>query len=100
MKCEEAEALLDLHLGHELPQELSDKLDRHLLRCARCAGEMRSLEQVCDLLHNTFEPAQPSPSYRERALARLNDQLAPNMRPVEGVSDGRQWVLPFLPAKS
>ena len=50
MKCEEAQLLLDLHLDGNLPQELVDRLERHLIRCSRCAGELRALEQARALL--------------------------------------------------
>ena len=100
MKCDEAGALLDLHLESELPQELGDRLDRHLLRCAQCAGELRSLEQTRSLLQKALDPAEPSPAYRERALARLTDQLAPHLRPAASQDDGRQWALPFLQSES
>jgi len=100
MKCEEAGALLDLHLEGELPQELADRLDRHLLRCAQCAGELRSLEQTRSLLRKALDPAEPSPAYRERALARLTDRLAPHLRPAADQDVGRQWSLPFLTTDS
>src|SRR5438045_1716947 len=100
MRCDEAEALLDIHLDGELPQEMADKLDRHLLRCALCAGQLRSLEQTRTLLRITLQPAEPSPAYRERALARLSDRLAPHLRPTVIQDDGRQWVLPLMPPDS
>jgi anti-sigma factor RsiW len=95
MRCEEAEALLDLHLDNELPQELAVKVDRHLLRCARCAGDLRSLEQTRELLREAVPPAEPSPGYRERASARLHDRLAGHLRKEAESEAGRQWILPF-----
>ena len=95
MRCEEAQPLLDLHFDGGLPQELAVKLERHLLRCAQCAGDLRSLELTRSLLREAEEPAEPSPAFRERAAARLHDQLAAHLRPVSGPDAGRQWVLPF-----
>ena len=95
MRCDEAKSLLDLHHDDELPQELAVKLDRHLIRCAQCAGEIRSLEQTTALLRASVEIAEPSAGYRERALARLHDQLAAHLRPAARSDSGRQWVLPF-----
>ena len=95
MKCEETKSLLDLHLDGDLPLELADKLDRHLLRCPQCAGELRSLEQTKRLLRAAVAPAEPSPAFRERAAARLHNLLASHLRPAVGQEAGRQWILPF-----
>ncbi|HLJ57745.1 MAG TPA: zf-HC2 domain-containing protein [Chthonomonadaceae bacterium] len=95
MRCEEAGALLDLYLDGCLPLELSTKLDRHLLRCAACPGELRSLEQTIALLREASSPEQPSPSFRERAAARLQSQLAGHLRSTSKDDVGRQWILPF-----
>ena len=95
MRCEEARSLLDLHLDDGLPEELAVKFERHLLRCAQCAGELRSLEQTRALLREAAEPAEPSPAFRERVVARLHDQLAAHLRPISEQEAGRQWILPF-----
>lgn len=96
MKCEEARSLLDLHLDAELPQELGMKLDRHLLRCSQCAGELRSLEQTRSLLIEAVSREESTPGYRERAGARLQDALAEHLRADSSSDVGRQWTLPFL----
>ncbi len=95
MRCEEARTLLDLYLDGELPQELADRLDRHLLRCAGCAGEIRTLEQTLTLLRGAVESAEATPGFRERAAARLQDRLASHLRPSARPAPGRQWALPF-----
>jgi len=95
MKCDEVKSLLDLHLDGELPMELTAKLDRHLLRCPQCAGELRSLEQTRSLLREAAPPCVPSPAFRERAAARLHTELAAHLRPAGGEESGRQWILPF-----
>ena len=82
MKCEEARSLLDLYLDHQLPAELTVRLDRHLLRCSQCAGDLRSLEQACNLLRLEAERAEASPSFRERTAARLQDRLAAHLKPA------------------
>ena len=95
MRCEETLNLIDLYLDGELPEELKAKVDRHLLRCLACGGEVRALEQTRALLSQAFAPEAPSPSYRERASARLLDRLAPHLRPEPALTDPRQWELPF-----
>ena len=46
MRCEELQPLLDMRLDNELPEEIAQKVDRHLLRCPTCAYEIRTLEQT------------------------------------------------------
>jgi anti-sigma factor RsiW len=95
MKCDEARLLLDLHLDGELSQEVADALERHLIRCPQCAGELRSLEVTRSLLRDAVDRADSSPAFRERTAARLHDRLAAHLRPPEGADGGRQWALPF-----
>lgn len=99
MRCDEGRALLDLFLDGELPEEITTRIDRHLLRCSECAGAIRSLEQTRALLREAVEPAEPSPAFRERTLARLHDRLSHHLRPVERGEVGRQWELPFRMAE-
>ena len=95
MRCEETKSLLDLHLHGDLPQDLGVKVERHLLRCPQCAGDLRSLEQTRALLREFVAPVEPSPAFRERAAARLHTQLAQHLRPAADREEGRQWILPF-----
>ena len=95
MKCEEVKSLTDLYLDGQLTEELSAGIDRHILRCTLCAGEIRSLEQVRSLLRGSIAPAEPSAAYRERAAAQLRDRLSEHLRVAEPADDGRQWILPF-----
>ena len=93
MRCEEAQDLLDLHLDRELTEELHQKLERHLLRCAACSYEARTLEQTRIMLREAVPVEEPSPGFRERSIAHLLDNLA--MRRPEPVGTGRQWKLPL-----
>lgn len=95
MRCEETKSLLYLHLDGDLPQELTVKLDRHLLRCPQCSGELRSLEQTRALLREAVPLATPSPGFCERAVARLQAQLSDHIRTPVEQDAGRQWILPF-----
>lgn len=94
MRCDELRGLLDLYLDAELPEELSRKLDRHLLRCPTCAYEARTLEQTRTMLRESVAPAEPSPAFRERTSARLLNAFADRLR-VSPAADLRQWTLPF-----
>jgi hypothetical protein len=80
----------------ELPEERAQKIERHLLRCPACAYEARTLEQTRALLRESVQPAEASPAFRERTVARLLDTLAPYLRPESETPQGRQWTLPLL----
>ncbi|MCS6776831.1 MAG: zf-HC2 domain-containing protein [Chloroherpetonaceae bacterium] len=97
MRCNTVHALLDLHLEQQLPEELAQQIERHLMRCAACAFEARTLEQTRNLLRAAIPPVAPSPSFRERAAARLQDALVPHLHPRLEQADTRQWRLPLLP---
>jgi anti-sigma factor RsiW len=95
MRCDELAALIDLYVAGDLPEETSRSVERHLLRCARCAHDVRSLEQTLALLQDAVPTEEPTPQFRERSLARLLNELAPRLnRPPEPVSE-RQWSLPL-----
>src|SRR5262245_22498430 len=96
MRCDEMQALLDLHIDGELPEELGRKIERHLLRCPACAYEARTLEQTRGMLRESVSPAEVSPAFRERTSARLLDALAPYLRAEVETAQGRQWTLPLL----
>ena len=95
MRCEEVQGLLDQHLEKALTEEMSGKIERHLLRCPGCAYEARTLEQTCSLLRESLEVAEASPGFRERTAARLQHALFPE-NPAESTGIGRQWKLPLL----
>src|SRR5580658_6557384 len=96
MRCEETRTLLDLYIDGDLPEEVVQKLDRHLLRCPACAYEVRTLEQTRSMLRESVGPAATSPGFRERTLARLLDALEPCLQVRPGPTAGRQWALELL----
>ena len=95
MRCDEMRGLLDLYMDGELPEETVAKMDRHLMRCADCAYDIRTLEQTVEMLRAAIPPAETSPAFRERAAARLLDALSPHLRPAPETESARQWKLPF-----
>jgi anti-sigma factor RsiW len=93
MRCDELRDLLDLHMDGELPIETTRKMERHLLRCQSCAYELHTLQQTRAMLREAVAPSETTLQFRERALGRLTDRLAPNARPA--AVNARQWILPF-----
>ena len=96
MRCEEVRELLDLHLDRELAEEMSRKLERHLLRCPACSHEARTLEQTQRMLREAVTAEEPAPGFRERTAARLQDALLTTLSPAPSRERGRQWALPLL----
>ncbi len=94
MPCTEFAGLLDPYLDGALCEETRSAVDRHLLRCALCAFEVRSLEQTRALLREACGPAEARPGYRERLVARLHDAFEDVLEPGP-VPSGGQWALPF-----
>ncbi len=91
MKCDDWAELLDLYLDHELPKELSLRLERHLMRCAACSFEARTLEQTISLLREAVSPAEIPAVAVERMEARLLKHLTPHLKPP--VAAGGQRTL-------
>ena len=95
MNCKELSELIDLYSDGELPEEVGARVDRHLIQCPDCAYAARSVEQSRALLRQAFAPEEPSPSYRERAEARLHSELADVLK-TQAPESAAQWSLPNL----
>ena len=80
MKCEDWTALVDLYLEGELPETLAHSMERHLMQCAGCAFEVRTLERTLDLLHESVPKIETPPAVIERMEARLHKRLAPHLK--------------------
>lgn len=76
MTCSEIRGLIDMHAGGDLPEDLAPGVERHLMRCSACSHEVRALEQTRALLAEACRHEESPPSFRERAAARLLDELA------------------------
>ena len=100
MRCDEVKDMLDLYVDGELTEEIRRKIDRHLLGCTPCGGEVHALIQTGSMLKNAISAAEVSPAFRERAAARLLNALAPSLRPIPEPEMCRQWSLPLLDSAS
>jgi len=94
MRCTEIADLIDLHLDGALAEEPQARVARHLMGCAACAFEVRTLEQTRSHLREALPAVESSPSFREKMIARLNHDLADVLRP-EPIQSESQWSLPF-----
>ncbi len=95
MRCDEIQELIGAYGNSELSEETTLRIERHLLRCAACSYEARTMEQTRVLLQEAVPASELSPAYREKAAARLLDLLAPHLRPEPEPASARQWLLPL-----
>jgi anti-sigma factor RsiW len=98
MRCEESRELLDLYMDGELAEETRQRVERHLLRCADCSFQVRTLEQTRLLLREAHAAAEavPSPAFCEKMHARLHDAFRERLQ-VEAPVVLNQRTLPFPP---
>jgi anti-sigma factor RsiW len=76
MRCTEMAPLIQLMTEGNLPQELYDRVQKHLMRCPSCAHEAYSLQHARDVLRQAYGNLEAPASFRERTLAKLYDHLA------------------------
>lgn len=95
MRCSDFQELLDLYMDGDLPEEMRARLERHLLRCAECAFQARTLEQTRAHLRAAYPHPEPPPAFREKMAARLQDAFQDRLR-REPEPNAAQWSLPFL----
>jgi anti-sigma factor RsiW len=95
MRCADFQELLDLYIDGDLPEETRARLERHLLRCAECAFQARTLEQTRVHLREAYPHHETTPAFREKMSARLQDAFQDRLRP-EPEPASNQWPLPFL----
>ena len=94
MRCVDLKGLLDLYVDGDLPEEVRANIDRHLLRCADCSFEVRTLEQTRAHLREAYGQAESSPAFREKMAARLENAFRDVIR-TEAAETVYQRELPF-----
>ncbi len=95
MTCSELSSLIDLYIDDSLPDEARLTIEKHLMGCAKCAHEVRGLEQGRRWLREAYSRGEPDPGFRERAAARLQTALSDVLVETEPVPDA-QWQLPIF----
>ncbi len=50
MDCLQVQELLNAHIDAELPGEMADRIEGHLIRCAACGREARQLKELSTAL--------------------------------------------------
>jgi len=94
MKCAEVRDLLGNYMDGDLTERMMQRIEKHLLRCAECAYEARSMEQARDLLRRGVDHPMVSEQLGERILRQLAQRF-PHLRTDQ--RDDEPLSLPFLP---
>ena len=95
MTCNELSGLIDLYVDDSLPEESRLNVEKHLMGCAKCAHEVRGLEQGRRWLRDAYSGGEADPGFRERAAARLHTALGDVLVEPEQTPDA-QWQLPIF----
>ena len=86
MTCPDVQALSGSFLDGELPEEMCDRVQRHLLRCSACREEIDSLRMASEVLVSTHAAPAVSEEFLLSALETLGRGLdvATRLPPVPG----------------
>lgn len=93
--CSDWEALMEMWLDEELPDEVKVKFEGHLEECETCQTEVARRQEARELLRDSLTPTTTSPNFRERTAAKLYDRFAEHLHPVTSDSEW-QWSLPLM----
>ena len=75
MTCSDIRCLAASYVDGELPEEMHERIQRHLLRCAACSQELGSIEMAVRALRTTHAVPVVSEEYVKAALQRLGEEL-------------------------
>jgi len=100
LKCDEAQALFPAYLEDGLTPDLTGAVDRHLMECAPCNGELNKLRKEEDILVEALRELRPSDSYRGRVAAMCAQMHARASEMAESIPESRwaafRYVLGFI----
>lgn len=75
MTCRDARDLASSYLDGELPQEICDRIQRHLLSCASCREEIESLRMAVEVLAASHARPAVDEEFVRAALTTLQREL-------------------------
>ena len=75
MNCRDVQSLAGNYLDRELPDELADRIQRHLLRCAGCREDLDSQQRAIEILTATHQSPSPGEPFILSALGNLGREL-------------------------
>jgi anti-sigma factor RsiW len=75
MTCRDVQALAGSYLDGELPEEMCDRVQRHVLRCAGCREDLESVRMAVEVLTAGQAAPEVSEEFVQSALAALAREL-------------------------
>jgi anti-sigma factor RsiW len=75
MNCSDVRGLAGNYIDDELPDEVHDRIQRHLLKCAGCQREVSTLGGAVRALRTAVPTAAPHPAFIQAALEKLSEEL-------------------------
>lgn len=92
MDCERFQELIQPCLDGSLAEECASAIERHAIVCLECGARLQALQSAIGLLRQALPEETISPGFRERLLARLQEQFG-TKEPV--MPSPAQRPLPF-----
>jgi anti-sigma factor RsiW len=75
MNCRDVTPLAGNYLDGELPEEMGDRIQRHLIGCAGCREEVDSVRMAVEVLKASHPASGMSESAMRSALERMSREL-------------------------
>lgn len=75
MTCRDTQDLASTYLDGELPQEICDRIRRHLLACASCRQEIESVRMAVEVIAASHARPAVDEKFIRCALATLQREL-------------------------
>jgi anti-sigma factor RsiW len=75
MNCRDVQPLAGNYLDGELPEEMCDRIQRHILSCSACRAEIDSLRMAVDVLRATHSPGLMGEFSLQTVLDTLQREL-------------------------
>jgi anti-sigma factor RsiW len=75
MNCPDVQGLTGNYIDGELPEEMCDRIQRHLLRCSECRSEIETLRMAVEVLKSTHSRPAAGEEFVRSALETLQGEL-------------------------
>ncbi len=83
MICRDVQGLSGNYLDGELPEEMCDRVQRHLLRCGGCREEIETLRMAVDVLKAAHAAPVLGEELIQRMLGVVGEELGISTRSPE-----------------
>ena len=83
MICRDVQGLAGNYLDGELPEEMCDRVQRHLLRCGGCREEIETLRMAVDVLKASHAAPVLGEELVQRMLGVVGEELGISTKAAE-----------------